>query len=94
MLFEEAPRPPELLEFLHAAERRAIGAAEALLAADPRVTVDDVPMTARLVVTAIESLVPRFTAGGHFGEVGRFEDELVAMLVRYLTPPSPGVLPR
>ena len=87
VLFEEAPRPPELLEFLHTAERQAIAAAEALLAADPRVTVDDVPMAARLVVTAIESMVHRFTADGHPGDVDRFEDELVAMLVRYLTPP-------
>lgn len=94
VLFEEAPRPPELLDFLHTAERQAIATAETLLAADPRVTVADVPMAARLVVTAIESLVHRFTAGGRPGDLGRFEDELVAMLVRYLTPvASPGRTP-
>jgi AcrR family transcriptional regulator len=91
VLFEEAPRPPELLETLHQAERQAIAAAEKLLAADPQVSVADIPMAARLVVMAIESLVHRFIASDrpandHLEDVGRFEDELVAMLVRYLTP--------
>ncbi|MFP3968871.1 hypothetical protein SMC26_41695, partial [Actinomadura fulvescens] len=96
VLFEQAPRPPELLEFLHAAEEQAIAAARELLAADPRVTVADVPMAARLVVNAIESLVHRFVAqdhpGGRLQDAGRFEDELVDMLTRYLTGPrdAPG----
>ncbi|MFV2173763.1 TetR/AcrR family transcriptional regulator [Actinomadura sp. LOL_016] len=93
VLFEEAPRPPELLRFLHEAERRTVAAAEELLAEDPRVTVADVPMAARLVVAAIESLVHRFTADGRFGDAGRFEDELVAMLVRYLTPTGSPLAP-
>jgi AcrR family transcriptional regulator len=86
VLFEEAPRPAELLQFLHTAQRQAITTAETLLAADPQVTVTDVSMAARLVVTAIESLVHRFTADGLLDDADRFEDELVAMLVRYLTP--------
>ncbi|WP_433170525.1 TetR/AcrR family transcriptional regulator [Actinoallomurus sp. CA-150999] len=87
VLFEQAPRPPELLEFLHAAEQRAVAAAGELLAADSQVTVTDIPMAARLVVTAIESLVHRFFAHGRPDDADRFEDELVAMLMRYLTPP-------
>ncbi|OLT13122.1 TetR family transcriptional regulator [Actinomadura sp. CNU-125] len=86
VLFEEAPRPPELLDFLHASQLRAVAAAEALLDADPRVTVADVPMAARLVVTSIESQVHRFTADTDLENVDAFENELVAMLVRYLTP--------
>jgi AcrR family transcriptional regulator len=85
VLFAEAPRPPELLKFLRAAQQQAIDTAERLLAADVQVTVTDIPMAARLVVTAIESLVHRFTADDHPEDAGRFEDELVAMLVRYLT---------
>ena len=85
MLFEQAPRPPELLEFLHAAERDGIAVVEHLLAAAPRVTVPDVEMAARLVVTAIESLVHRFVSGGDPDHFERFENELVAMLTRYLT---------
>lgn len=86
VLFEQAPRPPELLDFLHAAEQQAITVAAELLAADPQVTVTDIPMAARLVVTTIESLVHRFFAHGRPDDTDRFEDELVAMLVRYLTP--------
>ncbi|QFG26251.1 TetR/AcrR family transcriptional regulator [Actinomadura sp. WMMB 499] len=90
VLFEEAPRPPELLEFLRAAQLRAVAATEELLAADPRVTVTDIPMAARLVVTSIESQVHRFTADAGLENVDAFENELVAMLVRYLTPQPPG----
>jgi AcrR family transcriptional regulator len=87
VLFEEAPRPPELLTLLHAAQQQAIATASDLLAADPQVTVTDIPMAARLVVTAIESLVHHFTTHDHQPEdTARFENELVAMLVRYLTP--------
>jgi AcrR family transcriptional regulator len=89
VLFEEAPRPPELLEYLHAAERRAVAVAGELLAADPQVTVADIPMAARLVVASIESLVHRFFAHGRPDDAGQFENELVAMLVRYLTPTAP-----
>ncbi|MFI0452020.1 TetR/AcrR family transcriptional regulator [Actinomadura sp. 6N118] len=92
VLFEQAPRPPELLEFLHAAEEKAVAAACELLTADPRVTVADVPMAARLVVSAIESLVHRFVAhshpGGRLQDAERFENELVDMLTRYLTGPA------
>lgn len=85
VLFEEAPRPPELLEFLHAAETKAIAAAAELLAADAEVTITDIPMAARLVVTTIESLVHRVLTHGPPEDIDRFENELVAMLTRYLT---------
>lgn len=88
VLFEQAPRPPELLEFLHTAEQQAITTASELLAADPQVTVTDIPMAARLVVTAIESLVHRLFTQSQPDEAERFENELVAMLVRYLTRPG------
>jgi AcrR family transcriptional regulator len=86
VLFEQAPRPPELLDLLHTAERQAVNTATGLLAADPQVTVTDIPMAARLVVTAIESLVHRLFTQSRPDETNRFENELVAMLVRYLTP--------
>ncbi|MGH3656041.1 MAG: hypothetical protein ACRDUA_05235 [Micromonosporaceae bacterium] len=58
------------------------------------VTVADTAMAARLVVAAVESLVHRFLpARGPGrpgpGEIERFENELVAMLLRYLTPGAP-----
>ncbi|TDC97074.1 TetR/AcrR family transcriptional regulator [Actinomadura sp. 7K507] len=85
VLFEQAPRPPELLEFLHTAEQNAITAATALLTADPEVTVTDIPMAARLVVNTIESLVHRVYVNGPPEDSDRFENELVNMLTRYLT---------
>ncbi|GAA0960147.1 TetR/AcrR family transcriptional regulator [Actinocorallia libanotica] len=87
VLFEQAPRPPELLEYLQEAEREGISAAERLLSADPQVSVTDVAMAARLVVNAIESLVHRFVSGDDPAHFDRFENELVDMLTRYLTGP-------
>ncbi len=91
VLFEEAPRPPELLVTLHSAERQIVAMAAAVLAEDPSVRVADVAMAARLVVGAIESLVHRFIASDTPDDTERFSRELVAMLMRYLTcPESPG----
>ncbi len=84
VLFEQAPRPPELLALLRTAEERAVATARDLLAADPQVRVTDLDMAARLVVNAIESLVHRFYSSGEPAEAERFENELVAMLLRYL----------
>jgi AcrR family transcriptional regulator len=84
VLFEEAPRPPDLLAMLHAAEAWTVAGAKKLLEEDPEVTVADTATAARLVVAAIESLVHRFFASDLPGDVDRFEDELVAMLHRYL----------
>jgi AcrR family transcriptional regulator len=84
VLFEEAPRPRQLLKQFRAAEAWVVAAAAALLADDPEVRVPDTDMAARLVVTAIESLVHRYFAWGPPDDVDRFEDEVVAMLARYL----------
>ncbi|HST82351.1 MAG TPA: TetR/AcrR family transcriptional regulator [Kineosporiaceae bacterium] len=85
VLFEEAPRPPELLTMLHAAEDQAIDAAGILLGGDPRVSVRDIPLAARMVVTSIESLVHRFVTHTPPVDLDSFENELVAMLTHYLT---------
>ncbi|ROO86264.1 TetR family transcriptional regulator [Actinocorallia herbida] len=87
VLFEQAPRPPEFAAFLRDAERGAVETAAALLGADPTVTVADVPMAAFLTVTTIESSVHRFIARDPSEPTDRFENELVTMLVRYLTTP-------
>jgi hypothetical protein len=50
----------------------------------PEAQVADLGTAARLVVAAIESLVHRFFAAGQPTDLNRFEDELVAMLSRYL----------
>jgi AcrR family transcriptional regulator len=85
VLFEEAPRPPELLATLHEAERQITALAKDLLAAEPQVRVRDRSMAARLVVGAVESLVHRFISSGSLDDTDRFEDELISMLMCYLT---------
>jgi AcrR family transcriptional regulator len=59
VLFEEAPRPPELLARLHQAEADVVQRAAALLDAHPEVDRSDVHVAARMAVTTIESLVHR-----------------------------------
>lgn len=89
VLFEEAPRPPALLAELHATEDWVIAAAEDMLRSDPAVRVGDPAMAARLVVTAIESLVHRYVSRRPDDlDVDAFRRELVAMLTRYLTGPG------
>ena len=69
---------------LHTAESWIVTAGHDLLAAHPEVNVAGTTTAARLVVTAIESLVHRHFAAGQPVNVRRFEDELVTMLSRYL----------
>ena len=86
VLLEEAPRPRELLDELHAIEEAAVAAVEGVLRADPAVRVADAAMAARLVVTAVESLVHRYVSSRPDDlDVTAFRGELVAMLARYLT---------
>ncbi len=85
VLFEESPRPPELLVELHAVEDRAIVIAAEILAADPDVRVADPAMAARVVVTTIESLVHRAIATrDRQVDIPAFRHELITMLERYL----------
>ncbi len=86
VLFEESPRPPELLAELHGMERVAIARAAALLAADPRVQVADPQLAARIVVTTVESLVHRTiaTRSADPVDVEALRHELLTMLTRYL----------
>lgn len=85
VLFEEAPRPPEILRLLHESETDIVTTTQVVLAAHPDVGVADTDTAARLVVAAIESLVHRLIASPTPIAVAPFEDELVAMLTRYLT---------
>jgi AcrR family transcriptional regulator len=86
VLFEEAPRPRELLDELHEIEEAAVAAVEGVLRADPAVRVADPAMAARLVVAAVESLVHRYVSSRPDDlDVAAFRGELVTMLTRYLT---------
>lgn len=84
VLFEEAPRPPELLRSLHEAETWLVEAVRRALDDHPEVTVGDTETAARLVVATIESVVHRYIGSGMTVPVARFRRELVAMVTRYL----------
>lgn len=84
VLFEEAPRPPELLATLHRAEAWLVAATERALERSPEVAVTDRSTAARLVVATIESVVHRWFASRRPVARDRFEDELTAMLTGYL----------
>jgi len=86
VLFEEAPRPPALLRELHDLEDQLIARVADVLATDPAVRVADPELAARIVVTTVESLVHRVVATRRRTvDVPAFRDELVTMLVGYLT---------
>ena len=85
VLFEQAPRPPELLEVLREAEAMIVAAVAEVLAADPAVRVGDLSLAARLVVTTAESVVHRVVTHDPPDDLDAFADEVVVMLVGYLT---------
>ncbi len=85
VIFEESPRPTELLGELRAAEGDLVGRAAALLAAAPDVGVADPVLAARIAVVTIESLVHRIVATRTPEvDIPAFRDELIAMVGRYL----------
>jgi AcrR family transcriptional regulator len=88
VLFEEAPRPPDVLAELHELEAAAVAAGAGLLRADPTVHVADPTLAAWFVVATIESLTHRFMGTG--GDIDAFADELVHLLVAYLRAPRAG----
>lgn len=86
VLFEEAPRPPELLAELHELESVVVAAVESMLRDDPDLAVRDPAMAARLVVMSVESLVHRYVATSQDDlDVDAFRAELVTMLSGYLS---------
>ncbi|MEV0276362.1 TetR/AcrR family transcriptional regulator [Streptomyces sp. NPDC050610] len=85
VLFEQAPRTAQLMELMYAYEASSVEFTRELLDRHPEVRVEDKQTAARLVVTSVELLVHRLVAEPNPVDVDRFENELVAMLTRYLT---------
>ena len=91
VLFEQAPRPPELLAELRALEDAAVAVAVELLPVADRGTTARAT-TARVVVTTIESLVHRLIATTEPAmPVDDVRREVTAVVVRYLSA-DPGAL--
>lgn len=86
VLFEEAPKPAELLEFHREVEHSITALVEQLLRDLPEVQVPDPALSAYMVVHLVEDLVHEFVL--HPPDVideARFADELVVLLEGYLT---------
>lgn len=90
VLFEEAPRPADVLAELHAAEERTVGVLAEVLAADPDVTHPDPLVAARLAVTVVESLVHRLVARPEPpASTAVLRREIVHLVHAYLHAPAP-----
>jgi AcrR family transcriptional regulator len=85
VLFEEAPRPPELLADLHRLEGELVEAVAQLIRTDPSVRTDDATRTAWFAVTVVESLTHRYVSSYPKGDLDAFREELVKLVVAYLT---------
>ncbi|MFJ2772596.1 TetR/AcrR family transcriptional regulator [Streptomyces sp. NPDC087300] len=85
VMMEQTPRTPELLERITEYQRERVAATRDLLARHPEVRVADVDVAAQLVVSTIETVVHQLVAAPRSVDVRRLEDELVAMVTRYLT---------
>ena len=84
VLFEEAPRAPAFLTRLHELEEVTVDAAEQLLEHHPQVRAGG-RLSARIVVTTIESLVHRLITSPDSVDPQQLEDEMVILLTGYLS---------
>ncbi|MEU6711289.1 TetR/AcrR family transcriptional regulator [Nonomuraea sp. NPDC046802] len=85
VMYEQAPRTPEVLAGFREAESEAVAAVERLLRADPAVATGSA-WQARFVVATIESLVHRFTGDLPAMDPAELEREIVTIVTRYLCP--------
>ena len=96
VMTEHAPLVPELLQRISSHEQDRVAYTRELLERRPEVQVDDTDTAARLVVSTVELVTHKLMAAPDSIDVHRFENELVAMLTRYLThgaEPSGGSQP-
>lgn len=85
IMIEQVPRSSELAEKMARHQQELVRHTRELFDHHPEVRVKDTYTAARLVVSTVELVVHQLTAGPVPVEIPRFEDELVAMLTRYLT---------
>ncbi len=84
MLREQAPQTNELLEKVERMKRSLIAYMRDLLDEHPEVVLADTDTAARLIVTTVELVIHQLVADHEPVDHGRLEDELVAMLTRYV----------
>jgi len=84
ILMEQAPRSHELMTRVAELQHRAIGDMREILQAQPDVVVADEDAAARLVVATVDVVVHQLLAAPDPLAASVVEDEVVAMLTRYL----------
>ncbi|WP_454860413.1 TetR/AcrR family transcriptional regulator [Promicromonospora soli] len=84
VLFEEAPRPPEVVARFRQIEQEAASAVTTLLRAETMPAVAHPELSARFVVATVESLTHRFM--GHDPQIQADElvNQIVSMVLKYL----------
>jgi AcrR family transcriptional regulator len=92
VLFEESPRPPDIVEELRQFEADTVAAVEQLIADDPELRVHDAHMAAYITVSTIESVTHHYaSAHPRDADWDAFTDELVRLVVGYLESDSPAL---
>lgn len=86
ILFEEAPLPRRIRQTLMEIEARATERVGAVLANHPQVSVRDPALAAAIVVHTVEALTHRLVIhGGREVDLDAYVEEMVRLVVRYLT---------
>lgn len=85
VLAEQAPHSRELLEKTSHFEQELVGYLQELLEGHPEVRVADTLIAARLVFSTLELVVHKLVAAPDPIDLPGLENELVAMISRYLT---------
>lgn len=84
MLREQAPQTNELLEKVEGMKRSLVAYMRELLDGHPEVRVADTDTASRLIVTTVELVIHQLVADHEPVDTGKLENELVAMLTRYV----------
>ncbi|NBH06698.1 TetR/AcrR family transcriptional regulator [Amycolatopsis sp. SID8362] len=85
LLMEQAPRSKELLDKVERLKQSLVSYVQELFDTHPEVRVADTETAARLCVTTTELVVHQLVADHEPVDAGRLENEMVAMLTRYVT---------
>ncbi|MEV4891794.1 TetR/AcrR family transcriptional regulator [Nonomuraea sp. NPDC055795] len=85
VMMEQAPRSHTLLEKVSRYEQERVAYMREVFDRHPQVRVGDTETAARLTVSTVELVVHQLIAAPDPIDIPRFENELVAMLTRYLT---------
>jgi len=84
VLFDETPRPPELLARFREVTDETVTAVATLLRGDPGVAVPAPERSARFVVAIIESLIHRMVGPAPDLDAAELSEEIVVIVTRYL----------